>query len=283
MRLLSSPAPYPAAMPVSASSDLSDLPARIAYAAPAALVTIAVVAAGGEPFAIAIAALGVLAALELYRMLGVSKAVAVVGCAGVVALIGAALYGGRAALAPALVGTLALLFLAAASGGGALRVGAVGAGLLGLVWIGVCLAHGVLLRELDHGGALVIAVLLGTFLGDTAAHLCGSVFGRRALAPSISPSKTVEGLLGGVIVGTTTVVAFAAAWHEWLQATDALALGLAVSLAAPAGDLAESFVKRSVGVKDVGELLGPHGGVLDLLDAALFTAVAGYYVALALL
>ena len=270
-------------MSVGTRSDLSDLPTRIAYAAPAALVTIAAVAAGGEPFAITIAALGVLAALELYRMLEVSKAVALVGCAGVVALIAAALYGGRAALAPALVGTLVLLFLAAASRDGTRRVGAVGAGLLGLVWIGVCLAHGVLLRELDHGGALVIAVLLGTFLGDTAAHLCGSVFGRRALAPLISPSKTIEGLLCGVMVGTATVVAFATAWHEWLQATDALALGLAVTLAAPAGDLAESLVKRSVGVKDSGELLGPHGGVLDRLDAVLFTAVAGYYMALALL
>lgn len=269
-------------MPVKAGADLSDLPARIAYAVPAALLTSAVVAAGGEPFAATIAALGVLAALELYRMLGVSKAVAIVGCGGVVALIAAAAYGGRAALAPALLATLVLLVPAAVSGG-ARRAGAVGGGLLGLVWIGACLAHGVLLRDLEHGGALVLAVLLGTFVGDTAAHLGGSVFGRRALAPSISPSKTVEGLLGGVVVGTVTVVAFAITWHEWLPATDALALGLAVSLAAPAGDLAESFVKRSVGVKDSGGLLGPHGGVLDRLDAILFTAVAGYYVVLALL
>lgn len=270
-------------MPPTAGADLSDLPARIAYAVPAALVTSAVVAAGGEPFAAALAALGVLAALELYRMLGVSKAVAIVGCGGVVALIAAAAYGGRAALAPALLATLVLLVPAAVSGDRPRRAGAVGAGLLGLVWIGGCLAHGVLLRDLDHGGALVLAVLLGTLIGDTAAHLGGSVFGRRALAPAISPSKTVEGLLGGVVAGTVTVVAFAITWHEWLPASDALALGLAVSVAAPVGDLAESFVKRSVGVKDSGGLLGPHGGVLDRLDAILFTAVAGYYVVLALL
>ncbi len=92
----------------------------------------------------------------------------------------------------------------------------------------------------------------------------------------------MEGLVAGVIVGTSSVWLFAALSQEWLEGWEALALGLAVSVAAPLGDLFESLVKRSVGAKDSGRLLGPHGGLLDRIDAALFAAVAGYYAGLAL-
>ncbi|CAA9523087.1 MAG: Phosphatidate cytidylyltransferase [uncultured Solirubrobacteraceae bacterium] len=150
---------------------------------------------------------------------------------------------------------------------------------LGVAWLGVCLAHGVLLRELPHGGGLLIAVLLATFLGDTAAQLVGTAFGRTRLAPAISPNKTVEGLLAGVAGGTLACWAFAVLGPDWLTAGDALVLGLACSLAAPAGDLFESALKRRAGVKDSGRVFGAHGGALDRVDAALAAAVAGYYVA----
>ena len=71
--------------------------------------------------------------------------------------------------------------------------------LFGVVWIGVALAHAVLVRELPHGGAIVLDVLIGTFIGDTAAYFGGRAFGRRPLAPRISPNKTVEGLLCGIV------------------------------------------------------------------------------------
>ena len=159
---------------------------------------------------------------------------------------------------------------------------AVVAALVTLIWIGVPVVHAVLLRELPHGGGLVIDVMLAVFLGDTAAHLFGSAFGRHKLAPRVSPNKTVEGLVAGIVVGTGVVVVFAAAFQPWLDLGIALALGLAVSIAAPAGDLFESAIKRRAGVKDSGRLLGAHGGVLDRVDAVLFGVVAGYYVALAL-
>ena len=152
--------------------------------------------------------------------------------------------------------------------------------LLGIFWIGLALAHAVMLRQLPHGEGIVIDVLVGTFLGDTGAYLGGRLFGRRPLAPRISPGKTVEGLVAGMICAVVAVW-LAGRYQEWLPGTHALVLGLGVAVAGPIGDLFESFVKREAGVKDAGRLFGAHGGALDRLDAVLFTAVVGYYIWLA--
>ena len=108
-------------------------------------------------------------------------------------------------------------------------VGGMAVTLLGIYWIGFALAHAVLLRELPHGEGIVIDVLVGTFLGDTGAYLGGRLFGRRPLAPRISPNKTVEGLLSGMafaIVG----VWLAGRYQDWLPGSHALVLGLGVAL-----------------------------------------------------
>jgi phosphatidate cytidylyltransferase len=145
----------------------------------------------------------------------------------------------------------------------------------------MAIAHGILLRGLEHGGGLVVAVLLGTFIGDTGAYIGGRLLGTRRMAPRISPNKTWEGLAVGVLFGT-----FAVWWYglssEWMGGTHGAILGVAVALAAPVGDLLESAVKRDAGTKDAGTLFGAHGGALDRLDAAFFTLVTGYYVWLAL-
>lgn len=156
------------------------------------------------------------------------------------------------------------------------------AAALALVWIGAPMVLAVALRDFDHGGGLVLDVMLAVFVGDTAAHLLGSAFGRHPLAPQISPNKTVEGLVAGIVVGSLAVFVTAVAFQSWLEPWEAAVLGLAVSIAAPLGDLAESAVKRRAGVKDSGRMLGAHGGFLDRLDAVLFGVVAGYVVASAL-
>lgn len=153
---------------------------------------------------------------------------------------------------------------------------------LGVAWLGVGFGHAVLLRELSHGAELTLAVLLATFLGDTAAQLAGTAFGRRPLAPRISPSKSIEGVVAGLVTGTLSVLGLALLLDEpWLGPGEAVLLGLACSLAAPVGDLFESSLKRQAGVKDSGRLFGAHGGVLDRVDAALAAAVVGHWVALA--
>ncbi len=124
-------------------------------------------------------------------------------------------------------------------------------------------------------------VLAGTFAGDTGAYFGGKALGRHRLAPRISPNKTWEGLVVGILTGILAV--WIANWYQdWIDTPDALILGAAVAVAAPIGDLFESFIKRDVGTKDTGRVFGAHGGALDRLDAVLFTLVVGFYVGQAL-
>ena len=151
----------------------------------------------------------------------------------------------------------------------------------GVLWIGLPFAHAVLLRELPlHGGALLIDVLVATFVADTSAYAVGRLVGRHKLAPDISPNKTIEGMIGGFIGGTAGFW-FAGLYQDWLPGLDALLMGDVIAILAPMGDLFESMIKRDLGVKDSGNVFGPHGGLLDRLDAVLFTVVAGYYLSIA--
>ena len=184
----------------------------------------------------------------------------------------------------ALIATLPLTFFLAVAMPQRERITAsISVTILMIVWIGLGVAHAALLRGLDHGGSLVLMVLLGTFFGDTFAYFGGRLLGRHKMSPTISPNKTWEGLACGIVLGTL-VVWYAAqtyADEHWISGTDGLLLGLAVVIAAPIGDLFESLIKRDMGVKDTGTLFGAHGGALDRVDAALFALVAGYYVWLA--
>jgi phosphatidate cytidylyltransferase len=139
----------------------------------------------------------------------------------------------------------------------------------------------VLLRQLYHGNGVIIDVMVGTFLGDTGAYFGGRLFGRRPLAPAISPNKTVEGLFCGMLVAIVSVFV-AGLYQTWLTQSNALELGVAIALLGPIGDLFESLVKRDAGTKDAGTMFGAHGGALDRLDAAMFTIVGAYYVAVAI-
>ena len=135
-----------------------------------------------------------------------------------------------------------------------------------------------LLRDLPHGDGIVIDVLVGTFVGDTGAYLGGRAFGTRPLAPSISPNKTIEGLVIGFVIAVAAVW-LAGLYQDWLQRLARADARLRRSpRAAPVGDLFESYLKRDAGTKDTGRLFGAHGGALDRLDAVMFTMVAGFYV-----
>ncbi len=252
-------------------------------AVPAAIIAIAFVSEGGLAFALFMIAGGVLCMHELYRMMARWRPAPVVGFASLVAMVIAARYGSERDVLEVAVATLPVAFLVIVARGqpGASTVSIAGT-LLGVYWLGFAFAHAELLRQLPHGGAIIIDVLVGTFLGDTAAYLGGRLFGRRALAPSISPHKTVEGLFCGMLISILAVFV-AGLYQDWLTQGDALLLGLAVAVFGPIGDLFESVVKRDAGAKDAGNLFGAHGGALDRLDAVIFTIVAGYYVWLAVM
>ena len=255
----------------------SELLTRILIAIPAAVGTIIFIDLGGLPFALFMIAVGWACQFELYRMLARWRPVALVGFAALAGMVLAAYFGTIRTVVEVAVATLPVLFLFVAARGHGHATVAIAGTLLGVYWIGFAATHGELLRQLHHGNGVVIDVLIGTFVGDTVAYAGGRAFGRRPLAPRISPNKTWEGLVCGML-GAIVAVFAAGLFQAWLTQSDALLLGLAVAILGPIGDLFESAIKRDAGTKDAGTLFGPHGGVLDRADAALFTIIAGYYV-----
>jgi phosphatidate cytidylyltransferase len=255
---------------------------RIIVALPWILFAIAITVAGGVVFAAAMVAIGVVALREFSQMAERYRPLVVPAYVSVAALIIGAEFGTAFNVLYVLAGAFVLIFaFAARAQRGEGATVSMGVTLLGVVWIGIPLAHAVLLRELpDHGAALLIDVLVGTFVADTAAYATGRMFGSHKIAPNLSPNKTVEGLVGGFVIGTMGFW-FAGLYQDWLSGVDALMIGAAVAAVAPIGDLFESMLKRDLGTKDTGTLFGPHGGLLDRLDAALFTIVVGYYLAVA--
>jgi phosphatidate cytidylyltransferase len=201
-----------------------------------------------------------------------------VGFASLTAMVLAARYGTQRDVLEVAVATLPVAFLVVIGRGkGGMATVSIAGTLLGVYWLGFAFGHAVLLRQLPHGNAILIDVLVGTFLGDTAAYIGGRLFGRRPLAPGISPNKTVEGLFWGMLIAILAVF-IAGLYQTWLTQGDALLLGVAVAVLGPLGDLFESLIKRDAGAKDSGNLFGAHGGALDRLDAVIFTVVAAYYV-----
>jgi phosphatidate cytidylyltransferase len=261
----------------------SDLVSRILFAVPAVAFAVFIIYEGGWIFAAGIALLAIVAVHELSVMLARARPVRLASMLSVVALVIAGTAGHERQVLLVLAASVPVSFYLSLVLVPRERVTAsLSVTFLTIMWIGIGVAHAALLRGLPHGGALVFLVLLGTFLGDTAAYLGGRWLGTRKLAPRISPNKTVEGLLFGMLVGTL-VVWYASRTYSgsWISGTGGLLLGLAVAVAAPTGDLFESLIKRDMGTKDTGTFFGPHGGVLDRVDAALFALVAAYYVWLA--
>jgi phosphatidate cytidylyltransferase len=255
---------------------------RILVALPWIVFAIAITVAGGVVFAAAMIAIGVVALREFSDMAARYRPLVLPAYVSVAALVLAAEFGTAFNVLYVLAAAFLLIFafVARAQRGEGATL-SMGVTLLGVVWIGIPLAHAVLLRELpDHGAALLIDVLVGTFVADTAAYATGRMFGSHKIAPNLSPNKTIEGLLGGFVIGTMGFW-FAGLYQDWLSGVDALMIGAAVAAVAPVGDLFESMLKRDLGTKDTGTLFGPHGGLLDRLDAVFFTVVVGYYLSVA--
>ena len=261
----------------------SDLLSRVLVAVPAAILAVVFVDIGGIGWMLLMAILACACLSELYRMLADWRPVPFVGFVVAVGMCVAARYGTIADVVGAGLVSLPLVFLAMlARGQNSDAAVTIASTLLGVLWIALPFACAVLLRQIGGGvgKGVLIDVMVGTFLGDTAAYLGGRMFGRHPLAPSISPKKTIEGLGCGALATIVSVVVAGLYQSPWLTHGDALLLGVAIALVAPIGDLFESLIKRDVGIKDAGTMFGAHGGALDRLDAVIFTVVVGYFVAL---
>jgi phosphatidate cytidylyltransferase len=269
----------------------SDLAARVLVALIAIPIAILLVWQGGEVLALGLAVLGVIALGELYTLMERVRPPALAGFLTLVALLAAALYGEQRHVLMVLAAAFPVTFFLALARPRRANVSwAIAVTLFGVLWIGLPMVHAIWLRDLSieqdgrtivTGMGLLFDVLIATFVGDTFAYFVGRAYGRSQFAPLISPNKTLEGLVGGVVGGT---LAFwcAGLYQDWLTGWDALLIGFLVAITAPLGDLFESLVKRDLEVKDTGSLFGAHGGVLDRLDAVLFTVVVAYYAAIGL-
>jgi phosphatidate cytidylyltransferase len=235
-------------------------------------------------FAVVASIIVLIAQAELYATMhrrGYQPATALGLVVGAMLLAGAYLRGEQAMLMFVALGAVLsfLWYMAAPPKGreGALRN--IGSTLLGIVYVPFLAGYAlILLSQPDMGTGLVLSILGLTFLYDIAAFAVGSFYGKRPLAPTISPKKSWEGLSGGTVV-TLFVGAAVLSNIAPIQPSlpKAIGLSLIIVIFAPLGDLAESLIKRDLRVKDMGTLLPGHGGVLDRIDSALFVLPAAWY------
>ena len=235
---------------------------------------------GWSMFALAAAA-ALIGLHELYWMTRTLRPVVLAGYLGALAALVGATTGGPDWALAGFLSTLGLAFVFKGVAGTRQSTAvSVSLTVLGAGWIGLGLAHAVLLRDIpDHGVLAAFAVLLAVWAGDSAAFLIGVLFGRHKLAPTVSPGKTWEGLIAGTVATISAIFfAFYQEKSDFLSIPEMLALGVVIAVVAPLGDLFESALKRDMDVKDSSRLLAGHGGLLDRMDALLFSWVAAYYV-----
>jgi phosphatidate cytidylyltransferase len=219
-----------------------------------------------------------LALHELYRMVRPLRPVVLAGYAGTLLALVGAQTGGLTWMLGGFLTTLLLAFvLKGISDTRQSLTVAISVTVLGAAWIGLGLAHALLLRGIpEHGRLAVFTVMLTVFASDAFAYFTGLAIGRHKMTPVLSPGKTWEGLAGGTVVAI--LVPFFALYHQhFLTVGESIALGVVIAIVAPLGDLFESAMKRDMEVKDSGRLLAGHGGMLDRIDALLFASVASYY------
>ncbi|MCK5710762.1 MAG: phosphatidate cytidylyltransferase [Deltaproteobacteria bacterium] len=170
----------------------------------------------------------------------------------------------------------------------------IGATLFGVIYLGWLLSHAILLRNIgqneniraysennqglgDLGFFLVVFAVACTFLNDTGAYYTGTLIGKHKLAPKISPGKTIEGTVGGIVVCIIAGLIVNFLFGYPLSSDWTIAFALLVGIAAILGDLVESSIKRGAGIKDSGDIVPEHGGVLDRFDSLIFVFPASYY------
>lgn len=152
--------------------------------------------------------------------------------------------------------------------------------VFGVLYVALLFGYFIPIRQLPQGTAMVFFVLIVTWLSDTGGFVFGLAFGRHPLAPVLSPKKTIEGFLGGILFSLIGAMLCHLWFFSVMSLTQSAMLGILLAVCGTLGDLTESAIKRSVQVKDSGTLIPGHGGVLDRIDSLLLSAPAFYYYAI---
>ncbi|GEM_PF-21149 len=277
--------PLPSELAPEPAPDGADLATRVVTGVAVAVVALICLKLGAGATTVLAAVIVGVASFELYDGLrrATFRPAAILGILGSVGLVFAAYKRGDAAfpLITSLVVVFTLLWYLIEVVRARPTVN-IGATLIGFGYVGVLGGFVGLILALPDGVGIILGLAISAVGYDVFGFLIGSQFGRTRLAPTISPNKTVEGLIGGmcaaVVLGvvTSSVIGL----HPWAPSIGrGLALGAVVAVMAPLGDLCESMIKRDLRVKDLGAILPGHGGVLDRFDAILFCLPAAYYLA----
>jgi len=267
-------------------SGRNDLGSRIVTAAIVAAVGLVAFAAGRPAAAFLVTAIVGACALELYeafRRAGYHTAT-VIGLLGCIAIVPVAYnQGERGIVMVAVLVVMFTFFWYLFEVVHARPTVNIALTLLVFSWIGLLGSFAGMLLAPDPGGTgLLLGVVVCVVGADIAAYFVGRAIGSTLLMPHVSPSKTIEGLIGGAIAAVVLGGIVGVVLHPWADQGIAagLGLGIVVAITAPLGDLAESLLKRDLGVKDMGTFLPGHGGFIDRFDAILFALPAAYYLAL---
>jgi len=262
---------------------MSGLVSRLLVGAAGAPLVLGMLWLGGWWLYALLAVASVVAVHEFVTMTRPLRPLAPAAYAGTLLALSGAKTGGVLWMTAGFLATFVLAFaLNAVAATRAPSTVAIGSTILGAAWIGLGLSHALLLRQMHvEPRLLVFTVVLTVWAADTFAYFAGRLFGRHKLAPTLSPGKTWEGFVVGSLVGVfVSFIALYDTRHTYLSVWQAVLLGIVVVLAAAAGDLFESMLKRDMEVKDTGRLLGAHGGILDRVDALLFATAAAFYLVL---
>ena len=244
---------------------------------------VALIVVGGAAYAVALGLLMLLGLHEYYTLVRPYRPNLLVGYVAAIGVLVAAYFAGVPGMAGAMAASLVLFFLWGMGGRlGDHLVGRMAVTAFGLAWVVMGFGHLLLLRGLENGMTLTILAVGATWTNDTLAYFVGRFFGRRKMARRISPKKTVEGAIGG-LVGAVLFALALKAYTPWLPVREAAIMGAVIGVTGQWGDLFESMVKRDLRRKDSGRLLPGHGGVLDRFDSLLFVGAATYWLSVLLL
>ncbi|MDR6224203.1 phosphatidate cytidylyltransferase [Desmospora profundinema] len=239
---------------------------------------LAVLAVGGWPYALMVTVLATIGYVEFCRMKGIrwSRPQAWAGFATLWLILLTGLseqaylpIGGILEHPTNILAGMILFFLWMVASRNHFTIGELAYLFLGSLYIGYGFSYMIQARLITDGLAWSLLAVLVTFASDTGAYFIGKRLGNRKLWPSISPNKTVEGSLGGILASLLVSVAVALIFPQLGTVAFVVAVGLLIGVAGQFGDLIESAIKRSAGVKDSGALLPGHGGVLDRFDSLL--------------
>lgn len=220
---------------------------------------------------LALALLAGIGAWELMKCIGADSAWK--GMAAAFALLAVAC---RAFYGPLVVLYAIIFFAIAVWKGGEVKFIQILSALFGVIVLPYAFASFLRLNDMGYHRAFLLLPLIFSFCSDTFAYFAGRAFGKHKLAPKVSPNKTVEGSIGGLLGNAAGGVVFALVMNTWFGQSIGYAgmavLGLGCSVVAQLGDLSFSLIKREFGIKDYGKLFLAHGGVLDRFDSVLFVA-----------